>query len=122
MRLNHLNLCVDDLSEARDFFQEFFDFQLLDQKGDAIVVMSDGDGFTLVLSNSRAFGSESPRYPKEFHVGFYVETPVEVDQIYDRLKATNIHMDNGPKKIRDGYTLYFTALGGLLFEVTCLIR
>lgn len=118
MQLNHLNLCVDDLSEARDFFQNFFAFQLIGQKGDAIAAMSDDNGFSLVLSSSKAFGGESPTYPKDFHVGFYVETRGEVDQIYERLAAANIHMDHGPRIIRQGYTLYFTALGGILFEVT----
>ena len=41
MKLNHLNLCVDDLSEARHFFETFFDFQFLEQKGKALLVMSD---------------------------------------------------------------------------------
>ncbi|NEW06391.1 VOC family protein [Paenibacillus sp. SYP-B3998] len=119
MQLNHLNLCVDNLSEATDFFQTFFNFQLIEQKGDAIAVMSDSNHFTLVLSNPRAFGGETPTYPNEFHIGFYVETVAEVDQMFDRLAATKIHMDHGPRKIRNGYTLYFKALGGILFEVSC---
>lgn len=122
MKLNHLNLCVDDLQEARDFFQNLFAFQLLDQKGDAIVVMNDGDGFILVLSSPKAFGGERPTYPKDFHVGFYVETQAEVDQMYDRLTAAHIQMEHKPRKIRDGYTLYFRALDGILFEVTCCIH
>ncbi|KIL39273.1 glyoxalase [Gordoniibacillus kamchatkensis] len=122
MKLNHLNLCVNDLSEARDFFRDQFNFELLDQKGDAIAVMSDGDGFTLVLSKLRADGEEVQTYPRDFHLGFYVETPAEVDQFYHRLVTAGIATDGGPKKIRDGYTLYFTALGGILFEMTCFIR
>ena len=55
MQLNHLNLCVNDLTEARTFFQNCFDFQFLEQKGEAVAIMTDGHGFTLVLSNPRAF-------------------------------------------------------------------
>jgi catechol 2,3-dioxygenase-like lactoylglutathione lyase family enzyme len=121
MRLNHLNLSVENLNEARDFFRDLLDFQLIDQKGEAIVVMSDGHDFTLVLSNPAAFGGVIPEYPKDFHVGFYVETPEKVDLLCDRLAAANIITDQKPKKIRDGYTLYFTALGGILFEVTCFV-
>lgn len=36
------------------------------------------------------------------------------------LGAAHIAMDHGPKNMRGGYTLYFRALGGILFEVTCL--
>ncbi len=33
MKLNHLNLCVDDLLEARHFFETFFDFSIFGAKG-----------------------------------------------------------------------------------------
>ncbi|MBO1005038.1 VOC family protein [Pseudogracilibacillus auburnensis] len=122
MQLNHLNLCVENVHEARDFFRDLFGFQLADQKGDAIVVMNDGHGFTLVLSNPLLFGGVIPEYPKDFHIGFYVETPEEVDQHCDRLEAAGIPMEKKPKKIRGGYTLYFRALGGIMFEITCLAK
>lgn len=83
MRLNHLNLCVDDLSEARHFFETFFDFQFLEQKGKALVVMSDENGFILVLSDPKAFkGNKDISYPEAFHIGFLVDTSSEVDQAY----------------------------------------
>ncbi|TVX96657.1 VOC family protein [Cohnella terricola] len=121
MRLNHLNLCVENLDEAREFFREFFDFNLVDQKGNAIAVMNDGHGFTLVLSNPVSFGGTVPEYPKDFHVGFYVDSTDEVDRLCDRLAAANLLSDQKPKNMRGGYTLYFNALGGILFEVTCFV-
>ncbi len=119
MRLNHLNLCVGDLTEASDFFQRCLDLSLVEQRGDAIAVMDDGDGFTLVLSNPQAFGGESPQYPQGFHVGFLVGTPDEVDATYHRLVPLGVRIDRAPTKIRETYGFYFTALGALLFEVSC---
>ncbi len=121
MRLNHLNLCVDDLDAASDFFRQIFDFRLLDRKGDALVILSDGDGFTLVLSNAQAFGGEIPtRYPAPFHVGFHTATPAQVDDIYRRLLAAGVPVPRAPGTIREGYGVYFTALNGILFEVAHL--
>ncbi|WNC16309.1 VOC family protein [Brevibacillus brevis] len=117
MKLSHLNLCVNDVSEAIAFFQHVFDFQLFDQKGDFIAGMGDGHGFSLVLSKLRS--DESVSYPTDFHLGFYVETMTEVDQFYQRLAEAGISADHEPKMIRGGYSLYFRALGGILFEVTC---
>lgn len=117
MKLNHINLIVNDLSEAQTFFEQYFDFQLLGRKEDLISVMSDGEGFSLVLS--KAHGNETVQYPEGFHVGFIVETPERVDKIYQALKEGNIQMNREPGNIRDGYTFYFTALGGIQFEVTC---
>ncbi|MDP4096207.1 VOC family protein [Paenibacillus sp. P96] len=118
MKLSHLNLCVYDVSEAVVFFQNIFDFQLLDQKGDFIAGMTDGHGFNLVLSKLRSDHNEA-LYPKDFHLGFYVETMTEVDHFYEKLVAAGIASEHEPRMIRGGYTLYFTALDGILFEVTC---
>ncbi|MFJ8530293.1 VOC family protein [Bacillus sp. NPDC094106] len=122
MRLNHLNLCVDDLSEARHFFETFFDFQYLEQKGKALVVMSDKNGFILVLSDPKAFkGEKDVRYPEAFHIGFLVETSREVDQAYDRLVAGGIEIDKEPYTMRgSSYGFYFTVFNDLLIEVSCL--
>jgi catechol 2,3-dioxygenase-like lactoylglutathione lyase family enzyme len=118
MRFNHLNLCVDQLDEARDFFATFLDFQFVEQKGEAIVVMSDGHGFTLVLSHLRTAVSKPQQYPDGFHVGFIVETPQQVDQVYQRLTLAPVELAHEPRNIRNTYTFYFTALNGILFEVS----
>ena len=122
MRLNHLNLCVDDLSEARHFFETYFDFQFLEQKGKALVVMSDESGFILVLSDPKAFKEKKDiRYPEAFHIGFLVETSSEVDQAYDRLVAGGIEIDKEPYTMRgNSYGFYFTVFNGLLIEVSCI--
>ncbi|MES9684413.1 glyoxalase [Bacillus sp. AFS001701] len=122
MRLNHLNLCVDDLSEARQFFETFFDFRFLEQKGKALVILSDEDGFILVLSDPKAFKKQVEiKYPEAFHVGFLVETPSEVDQQYDRLIAGGIQIDKEPYSMRgNSYGFYFTTFNNLLIEVSCL--
>jgi catechol 2,3-dioxygenase-like lactoylglutathione lyase family enzyme len=120
MRLNHVNLVVEDLDGAQDFFRRLFGFVLLDRKGDAVVVMDDGQGFTLVLSNAQAFGGEPPvRYPEGFHVGFILETREEVDRSHERLTATGVDTGRGPRRMRESYSFYFEALSGILFEVSC---
>ncbi|MCU5395443.1 VOC family protein [Bacillus toyonensis] len=122
MKLNHLNLCVDDLLEARHFFETFFDFQFLEQKGKALVVMNDESGFILVLSDPKAFkGNKDVTYPEAFHIGFLVETTNEVDKSYNRLVAGGIEIDKAPYVMRgSSYGFYFTMFNGLLIEVSCL--
>lgn len=61
MQLNHLNLCVDNPTEARMLFERSFGFQTVEQRGNAVVLMTDGQGFTLILSDPKAFGSISRR-------------------------------------------------------------
>ncbi|SHE68207.1 Catechol 2,3-dioxygenase [Seinonella peptonophila] len=121
MKLQHLNLCVTDITESQNFFENLFGFKTLARRGEATAVLNDDHGFTLVLSNPKAFGNEPPEYPKDFHVGFFVETPDEVDQMYRRLQeVAGIEIDSEPRNMRGGYTIYFRALDGILFEITYL--
>ncbi len=123
MRFNHLNLCVPNLDEAQSFFQDHFDFQLLDRKGDAIAILTDGEDFTLVLSKPSAFGShELVSYPAGFHVGFIVDCADAVERVHARLLAHGILIDKAPRSIHGSYGFYFTALDGILFEVSCSRR
>lgn len=85
---------------GNSIFKNVFDFQLLDQKGDFIAAMTDGHGFTLVLSNLRSDQDEVDLYPKDFHLGFYVETMTEIDQFYTKLAAAGIESENEPGMIR----------------------
>ena len=117
MQLNHLNLCVDDPTEARMLFERSFGFQTVEQRGREIVLMTDGQGFTLILTDMKAFGGETPHYPEGFHVGFIVESHEQVDQAYGNLVGAGIDV-NTPKSVHGSYGFYFTALGGILFEVS----
>ncbi|HET7092672.1 MAG TPA: VOC family protein [Thermomicrobiales bacterium] len=122
MRLNHLNLPVDDLAAARSFFEHAFDFRCVRQAGDVVAVMADDHGFTLTLANARRFGGATPRYPEAFHVGFILDSPADVDAAYARLAAADVPLDRAPGRQHGDYGFYFTALNGILFEVQCTSR
>lgn len=122
MKLNHLNLSVSDLSAARDFFETYFDFQFLEKKGKALIMMSDSDGLILTLTDPKAFkdGKVEP-YPKAFHIGFLMKSSNEVDKVYNRLVEGGVQIDKKPFKMRgSSYGFYFMALNEVLIEVSCL--
>ncbi len=119
MHLNHLNLPVNNLAEARALFQDLLGFQLLAQHGDAIAILSDGNGFTLALSNAASFGGETPRYPEGFHVGFLLDTIALVDQAHEHVAAAGISPEHRPHKQHGSYGFYFRALDGIRFEIAC---
>lgn len=119
MQLNHLNLPAANLAEARALFIDLLGFQLLVQHGDLIVILSDGNGFTLALSNAAHFGGETPRYPEGFHVGFLLDTTALVDEAYERVVGAGIAPEHRPHNQHGSYGFYFTALDGVLFEISC---
>jgi catechol 2,3-dioxygenase-like lactoylglutathione lyase family enzyme len=120
VRLNHADLYVADLADARRLFEELLDFKVVDQKGDVVLILSDGEGFTLAVTDHSNAAAGRPEYPKGFHLGFFVKSRAEVDATYTRLTAAGIDAGRGPRTIRNSYGFYFTALDGILFEIACL--
>jgi catechol 2,3-dioxygenase-like lactoylglutathione lyase family enzyme len=115
MKLNHLNLTVPDVPRTREFFETYFGFQCLLEKGrDALAVLADESGFILSLNN---FGKASEvEYPGAFHIGFMQESRERVDEIHERLKAGGFDADP-PREFHGAWTFYFRAPGGFLVEV-----
>ncbi len=105
MKLNHLNLIVTNVADAIIFFETYFGFKCTLVKGDNIIaILKDPENFTLVLMTDKA-GNLS--YPKDFHIGFMLETANQVHETYKKLKDGNINVESEPRKIRDSFGFYF---------------
>jgi catechol 2,3-dioxygenase-like lactoylglutathione lyase family enzyme len=115
MRLNHLNLTVPDVSRTREFFETYFGFRCVTQKGrDALAVLMDESGFVLTLNNFDK--ATEVAYPGAFHIGFMQESRERVDEIYQRLKLGGFDMEP-PKEFHGAWTFYLRASGDFLVEV-----
>lgn len=103
MTINHLNLVVNNLHDTVSFFETYFGFKCIAEKGGVISILKNQENFTLVLMT----GKEGPvNYPKNFHIGFMLESLQMVDDLYLKLKA-NMELTQSPAKIRDSYGFYF---------------
>ena len=73
MKLNHLNLTVPDVPSTRAFFETYFGFRCVVERGrDALAVLVDESGFVLTLSNFDK--ATEVEYPGAFHIGFMQES------------------------------------------------
>ena len=115
MRLNHLNLTVPDVPRTREFFETYFGFRCVAERGrDTLAVLVDEAGFVLTLNN---FGKTTAvEYPGAFHVGFMQESRERVDEIHGRLKSGGFDVEP-PREFHGAWTFYFRAPGGFLVEV-----
>jgi lactoylglutathione lyase len=115
MRLNHLNLVVPDVRQAREFFETYFGFRCIASPGrDVLAVLVDESGFLLNLSNFEK--TTDVEYPDGFHIGFMQETRERVDEIHERLRSGGIEVEP-PGEYHGAWTFYFRAPGGFLIEV-----
>ena len=90
MKLNHIDLQVSDVDDARVFFERFFGLQCRYQRHKQIAIFESDTGFEFAVSN--LFNSPPPAYPPDFHLGFVLEQSSGVREVYDRLKAAGVGM------------------------------
>ncbi|MFC5650340.1 VOC family protein [Paenibacillus solisilvae] len=112
MKLNHLNLTVNDVKEAREFLEKYFEIKTRDTRGNSFALLSDDNGLVLTLMKGTQVS-----YPKTFHIGFIQESEERVNEINQRLKADGFDVD--PPQRLHGWTFYVEAPGGFTVEVLC---
>jgi catechol 2,3-dioxygenase-like lactoylglutathione lyase family enzyme len=117
MKLNHVNIAVPDVAATRAFFEKFFGLLCTETKGnDTLSVLVGEDGFVLILSNFEK--QVTPRYPRDFHLGFLLRDSVDqVNELYERLRASGFEADP-PKKFHGSWVFYVVAPGGITVEVS----
>ncbi|HWK29317.1 MAG TPA: VOC family protein [Solirubrobacter sp.] len=118
MNLNHISLPVRDLDEAETFFTRDLGFVRIDRKADAILILEDGHGLTLVLATLKGANGADVAYPEGFHIGFFLDGAAAVDAAHARLARSGHEVGRPPRPIRDRYGFYFSCLGGLLLEIS----
>jgi lactoylglutathione lyase len=118
MKLNHLNLPVNNVPEMRAFFEKYFGFKPMENGADpqAFDMMRDDDG--LILSLMRLGNGAEVTYPTGFHVGFVQDSEEKVNQINQLLKDDGYDVKPA-RRFHGSWTFYFQSPGGFLIEVLC---
>ena len=116
MKLNHLDLQVSDVPRAATFFEEGFGFHTVsNRRSSAIAILSDGDGFVLVLQRKKR---EADRYPEGFHVGFLVSDADAVRRFHVTAQQSGLDVSAIIENGR-GTLVYCSGPDGILVEVSC---
>ncbi len=117
MKLNHINLPVRDVAAVRDFMAKYFGMMTMHEVGkNFLTMMQDDGGLVLNLSHFEKGSTAEVEYHKDFHVGFFVESPEQVDQVYAQFIADAVPVD-APLRRNGRYGFYVTAPGGFIVEV-----
>src|SRR5882724_7887032 len=117
MKLNHLNLTVNNVLETHRFLQKHFglkDFGQL-KATEAMSFLSDDNGMVLALFRG---GKSEVKYPAGFHIGFVQQTEEQVNQINQNLRDDGFDVPN-PSRMHGSWTFYFHSPGGFMIEVLC---
>lgn len=117
MKLNHLDLDISNVPQARDFFVKYFDFICLTDNSDKMSILQGSDGFVLVSTKIKS--SNASNTATQFHIGFILDEVIEVEEKYQQLKDSGIELPLSLIKNKRGTMFYFNAPGGILVEVSC---
>jgi lactoylglutathione lyase len=112
MKLNHLNLTVDDAEAAASFLTTYFGMTEIGRRNDNFIFLTDENGMVLALMKDK-----DATYPANFHIGFIQPSRASVDTIHARLLADGFVAD--PPSQQHGYTFYIKAPGGFTVECLC---
>jgi len=138
-RLNHIDLVVPNVTEDLAFFEKYFGFRRIVDRGDKLVILTDGAGFALTLSSPemgaeidqfqrtrtaahKAQGPGGPdtkkpvEYPRGFHIGFMQDSREAVNEIFRDLKSGGVAVEQ-PKEYHGAWTFFVRAPGGYFIEV-----
>jgi lactoylglutathione lyase len=116
MKLNHLNLSVNDVPAARRFLEKHFGLRPFGEGHKNFDVLIDDDDLVLTLIGVGR--TKKVSYPQTFHIGFIQPTEADVDEINERLRADGFDVEP-PSRQHGAWTFYFEAPGGFTVEVLC---
>src|SRR5258708_28660044 len=110
MKLNHLNLTVTDVPEARQFLEKYFGMRSTGGNNN-IALLSDDNGMVLTLTSMKVGRESEVKYPATFHIGFIQESEERVNEINKRLNDDGFNVPP-PSRQHGSWTFYFVAPGG----------
>jgi lactoylglutathione lyase len=115
MKLNHVNLTVDDVPAASAFLEQYFGLRPIGEGRKNFAALFDDDGLVLTLIGVGR--SRTVSYPQTFHIGFMQPTEGHVDELNRRLREDGFDVE--PPSRHHAWTFYVEAPGGFTVEVLC---
>lgn len=112
MKLNHLSFPSSDVAATAEFFVRHLGCEI-SSKGETSYVLKR-NGFDIVISQASNY---TPAWPKDFHVGFELETADDVQLLYEAFKAAGVPMETAVFNNTRGSRFFCRAPGGVMFEI-----
>jgi catechol 2,3-dioxygenase-like lactoylglutathione lyase family enzyme len=115
MHLNHLDLHVSDVPKTAALLEELLGLRVVSNRGsEAIAILEDGAGFTLVLQRMKR---AEDRYPEGFHFGCLVDDEEMVVRFQQHARGGGLDVSDVLRN-RRGVLCYARIGDGILLEVS----
>ncbi len=118
--LRHVALKVSDVATSKAFYQTWFGMRVVWEPDAESVYMSSGvDNLALHQIPSEDIPKHQQSQGQSLdHLGFLMESPESVDQMYARVVEGGVRIVNHPKKHRDGsYSFYLADPDHIVIQI-----
>lgn len=114
--INHITIRVNRIERSEEFYGEILGFELVRKMGQSMAVYKIGKEDTLVIVEAETSYDPNSRDFRVDHIGFYLNSSEEVDEMADYLRDREVTILSGPANRKKGRFVFASDPDGNLIE------
>jgi catechol 2,3-dioxygenase-like lactoylglutathione lyase family enzyme len=114
--INHITIRVNKIERAEEFYGDILGFELVRKMGQSMAVYKVGKEDTLVIVEAETSYDPNSRDFRVDHIGFYLDSADQVDEMADYLKKNEVSILSGPANRKKGRFLFISDPDGNMIE------
>ncbi|MCC5941083.1 MAG: VOC family protein [Balneolaceae bacterium] len=114
--INHMTIRVNRIERSKEFYGEILGFELVRTMGQSMAVYKIGEEDTLVIVEAETSYDPNSRDFRVDHIGFYLKSADEVDEMAKYLRDKEVTILSGPANRKKGRFVFASDPDGNLIE------
>lgn len=114
--INHMTIRVNRIERSEEFYGEILGFELVRKMGQSMAVYKIGKEDTLVIVEAETSYDPNSRDFRVDHIGFYLNSADEVDEMAQYLRDREVTILSGPSNRKKGRFVFASDPDGNLIE------
>ncbi len=117
--INHITIRVNRIERSEEFYGKILGFELVRKMGQSMAVYKIGEEDTLVIVEAETSYDPNSRDFRVDHIGFYLESLEQVDEMAAYLRENEVTILSGPANRKKGRFVFASDPDGNLIEFFC---
>lgn len=114
--INHITIRVNRIERSEEFYGNILGFEQIRKMGQSMAVYKIGSEDTLVIVEAETSYDPNSRDFRVDHIGFYLDSPEQVDEMARYLRNHEVTILSGPANRKKGRFVFASDLDGNLIE------
>ena len=114
--INHITIRVNEIERSEEFYGDILGFELVRQMSPSMAVYKIGEEDTLVIVEAETSYDPNSRDFRVDHIGFYLNSAEEVDEMAQYLRNREVTILSGPANRKKGRFVFASDPDGNLIE------